>query len=57
MLTYYIGDLMKTELQQINKLAKDIVHEVDGLLEGEEPEPTIFRKARKIVRLSSINKE
>ncbi len=32
-------------LRTINKLAMEIAAEVDGLLDGEEPEPSIFKKA------------
>ena len=45
------------KLQQINKLAEEIMNNIDGLLESEEPEPTIFRKAKEISKLSKeINK-
>jgi len=43
---------MKTKLKEINKLANEIMAEIDGLLEGDEPERTIFRKASKIAKLS-----
>ena len=47
-----MGDSMKTKLKEINKLAKEIMDEIDGLLDGDEPERTIFKKARKIAKLS-----
>ena len=39
-------------MQKINKLAQDIAWEIDGLLDGEEPEKKIFRTAIKIVNLT-----
>ena len=47
-----MGDSMKTKLKEINKLAKEIMGEIDGLLEGDEPEKTIFKKANRIAKLS-----
>jgi len=43
---------MKTKLKEINKLANEIMHEIDGLLDGDKPERIIFTKARKIAKLS-----
>jgi len=40
------------ELGEISKLADEIAREIDGLLDGDEPEPTIFKKARRIERLA-----
>lgn len=39
-------------MMTINKLALEIADEVNGLLKGDEPEPTIFKKALKIAELS-----
>ncbi len=43
---------MDKRLEKINELAMEIMHEIDGLLDGDEPEPTIFRQAREIMKLS-----
>ncbi len=43
---------MESKLKEINKLAIEIMDEIDGLLDGDEPEGIIFRKARKIAKLS-----
>ena len=40
------------KMEKINKLAKEIMNEVDGLLKGTEPEPSILKKARNITKLS-----
>lgn len=39
-------------LKTINKLALAITQEVNGLLRGMETEPTLYKKAMRIARLS-----
>jgi hypothetical protein len=41
-----------SKLKKINKLARDIAWEIDGLLDGDEPEKKIFRTAIRIVNLT-----
>jgi len=45
--------LKSRKLETINKLALDIAPEIDGLLDGAEPERAIFRKAMRIAKLSA----
>ena len=44
--------MLNTRLEKINKLARDIAWEIDGLLDGDEPERKIFRTAIRIVNLT-----
>lgn len=44
--------MQSKKLKTINRLALEIAHEIDGLLDGEEPEKKIFRKAMRILKQS-----